>query len=360
MKIKSRLLFCFTSLVLVFTGIWLYLAFVPVVAESEGIVYYVKPGVTKKVLLTDLGDKNILPFPKLLAIFIFPQKSAQIKTGEYKFPYGATSFAIWKQITTGTGLYFHHFTIIPGWSFNQLRYELLREPSLKHHISGLNDKQIMEYLSDSRSLPEGLFYPDTYSYTRGVSDLSILKIAYQLMQKKLKLAWDHRDSQLPYRDEYEALVAASLIEKEAYLNAERPVIAGVLVNRLHNNMLLQFDPSVIYGLGQKYDGKIHKQNLSDQSIYNTYVHKGLPPTPIAIPSQSSIEAALHPQKHDYYYFVATGDGSHHFSKSLIEHTRTIADINKSPGFFNGAKVQGYIQQTLMKKIFQKVSYDNTR
>lgn len=328
-------------------GMWLYLRLVPIVNQEDGVVYYLRPGISKKVFLTDLGDKNILPYPTLLSMFVYPQKSSQLKTGEYKFPKGSTALSIWKQVTSGTGLYYHHFTIIPGWSFSQLRFELLQQPMLRHNIAGLNDKQILENLGDNIHVtPEGLFYPETYSYTRGVSDLTILRQAYELMQYKLKNAWQDRELNLPYNNEYEALIAASLIEKEAYLNGERPIIAGVLVNRLNNNMLLQFDPSVIYGLGQHYDGKIHKENLSQDSAYNTYLHKGLPPSPIAMPSQLSINAALHPIKHDYFYFVARGDGTHQFSKSLLEHNKAIAGVEKSTWYFNESKVKYYIYKTL--------------
>lgn len=330
-------------------GMWLYFCLVPVVTQEDGIVYYLKPGITKKIFIADLGDKNIITHPNLLALYAYAQKSAQLKKGEYKFPKGSTMLSIWKQVTSGTGLYYYHFTIIPGWSFNQLRFELLQQPSLKHNIAGFNDKQIMEYLGDQRLTPEGLFYPETYSYTRGASDLLILKQAYDLMQQKLKISWEKRETNLPYKNEYEALTAASLIEKEAYFNFERPIIAGVLINRLNNNMLLQFDPSVIYGLGQRYDGKIHKQNLSQDSVYNTYLHKGLPPTPIAIPGQLSIEAALHPKKHDYFYFVAKRDGTHQFSKNLLEHNKAIVEAARYPWFFNESKVKYYIHQTLVQK-----------
>lgn len=345
---KFRPFIIVTSVILFsMVGMWLYLSFFSIVTDEDGVIYYLKPGTSKKSLIADLSEKNILPHPIYLRLFIYLQKSALLKTGEYKFPKGSTAFSIWRQVTTGTGLYFHHFTIIPGWSFNQLRYELLQQSELKHIISGLNDKQIMEQLGEQTgTTPEGLFYPETYSYTRGVSDLSILKQAHELMEQKLKMAWDNRAIDLPYKDEYQALIAASLIEKEAYLNVERPIIAGVLINRLKHNMLLQFDPSVIYGLGQRYDGKIHKHNLAQDSEYNTYIHKGLPPTPIAIPSQYSIDAALHPEIHNYFYFVAKGDGSHQFSKSLLDHNKAIAAVDRYSWYFNESKVKNYIHQTI--------------
>lgn len=302
-----------------FISVWLYFLFAPVITQKEGYVYYLRPGTSKKTMVAELTQQGIISHPLFFSFFIYPQKNEQLKTGEYLFPKGATLYSIWNQITTGTGLYYRPFSIVPGWSFSQLRHALAQTQGLRHSTATLNDKQIMEHLGHATFAAEGEFFPDTYYYTRGISDLIILKHAFDLMQNKLTQAWQHRTTSLPYKNAYEALIAASLIEKEAYLNSERIVISGVLVNRLRKNMLLQFDPTVIYGLGQRYDGKIHKGNLLDNNPYNTYVHRGLPPTPIAMPSMNSIEAAMHPQQHDYLYFVAKGDGSHQFSKTLTEH-----------------------------------------
>lgn len=185
----------------------------------------------------------------------------------------------------------------------------------------------MSRISSSDVDPEGEFFPETYYYTKDVSDLVILKRAYDLMQSRLSEAWQMRAADLPYQNAYEALIAASLIEKEAYFASERPLIAGVLVNRLKKNMLIQFDPTVIYGLGLRYDGTIHKKDLLENTPYNTYVRKGLPPTPIAMPSMASIEAALHPDNTDYLYFVARKDKSHQFSKTLPEHHAAVATVS---------------------------------
>ena len=188
----------------------------------------------------------------------------------------------------------------------------------------------MNRLGDAALAPEGQFFPETYYYTKGSSDLVILKRAFDLMQSNLKEAWETRSPNLPYKNVYEALIAASLIEKEAYFDAERPVIAGVLVNRIRKNMLIQFDPTVIYGLGLRYNGKIHKQDLLENTPYNTYVHKGLPPTPIAMPGRTSINAALHPDNTDYLYFVARSDKSHQFSKTLFEHQAAVIKLMSNP------------------------------
>lgn len=309
-------------------GAWSYFILSPVVTQESGVVYYLKPGTSKPTLISDLASQGILTHPIAFSIFIYPQKSAHLKTGEYLLPKGASLLSIWRQMTTGKGLYYRSFTIIPGWSFATLRRQLLLTEYLRHTSQSFDDKQIMTFLGNPDLSPEGEFYPETYHYTRGVSDLIILKHAYQLMQLRLNAAWENRAPQLPFKDAYEALIVASLIEKEAYLNAERPIIAGVIINRLHQNMLLQIDPTVIYGMGDRYLGKIHKENLLEDTPYNTYIHKGLPPTPIAMPGQASLLAAMHPDPNDYYYFVAKGDGSHQFSKTLPEHNAAVQQAMK--------------------------------
>lgn len=318
---------CMISFLAVSIG--LYFLFAPVISKQEGYIYYLRPGTSKKTMLAELSQQGIISHPILFSLFIYPQRNAQLKTGEYLFPKGASPYSIWKQITTGTGFYYHAFSIIPGWSFNQLRHALDQAQGLRHITAHLNDQAIMEHLGYPMLAPEGEFFPETYHYTRGVPDFIILKRAFRLMQNKLTKAWESRASELPYKNAYEALIAASLVEKEAYLNSERIIIAGVLVNRLKKNMLLQFDPTVIYGLGERYNGKIYKENLLDNNPYNTYLHKGLPPTPIALPSQASIEAAMHPQQNDFLYFVAKGDGSHQFSKTLIEHNAAVSALKQS-------------------------------
>lgn len=343
---KKPLLYFIILSVCSFLGMGFYALYAPIVSQEGGISYFLKPGYSKKALIADLSRQHLIPYTWFFSLYTYPQKNVSLKTGEYLFPKGSTPVSIWKQVTTGKGLVYHPFTIIPGWSFNQLRRHLNQTPDLRHTTSVLDDKQIMERLGHPELAPEGEFFPETYFYTKGVSDLVILKRAFDLMQKKLKQAWESRAPGLPFKNEYEALTAASLIEKEAYLNAERPVIAGVLVNRIKKDMLLQFDPTVIYGLGQRYTGKIYKQDLVEDTAYNTYVHKGLPPTPIAMPGITSIEAAVHPQQHDYYYFVAKGHGAHQFSKTLPEHNDAVSAVHperqQTSFYFNETKIKTYL------------------
>jgi len=335
---KSRVIIVFIA---AFVAFWLYYLFTPAITQNDGLVYYLPAGTSKPTFVADLTEQGIITYPSIFSLFIYPQKTTQLKTGEYFFPKGTTLFSLWRQVITGTGLYYRSFTIVPGWTFAQLHEALLSTDTLKHTSKPMDNKQIMQAIGHIETNPEGQFYPETYHYTRGISDLIILKHAYDLMQVRLNEAWNARSPNLPYNNKYEALVAASLIEKEAFLNSERPIIAGVMVNRLHKNMLLQIDPTVIYGLGSRYDGKIHRNELLEDTPYNTYVHLGLPPTPIAMPGAASLDAAVHPQVNDYYYFVAKGDGSHQFSKTLPEHHIAVQSVLKQSDAGNVTTLNKY-------------------
>jgi len=199
-------------------------------------------------------------------------------------------------------------------------------PNLKHDTTRLTDQELLAKVAGADARfdgPEGLFFPDTYLFAKNVSDLSIYKQAHEMMMKRLKAAWDKREPGLPYKDPYQALVMASLVEKETGQKSERAMIAGVFVNRLKTGMLLQTDPSVIYGMGPKYDGKIRKKDLETDTPYNTYTRAGLPPTPIALPGVQSLAAALAPAKTEALYFVSRGDGTSHFSVNLNEHNKAV-------------------------------------
>ena len=216
-------------------------------------------------------------------------------------------------------------TFIEGWTFKQMREELNRAEGIEHVSMALTNEQILTQIGASETHPEGLFFPDTYYFTEGMSDMDILQRAYEAMHSKFEAAWASRVEGLPYQTPYQALIMASIIEKETGKAAERPLIAKVFLNRLKIGMRLQTDPTVIYGLGEKYDGNIHKQDLLKDTPYNTYTREGLPPTPIAMPGMAAIEAALHPDATSAaLYFVGKGDGSHAFSNTLEEHNRAVA------------------------------------
>lgn len=317
-----------TLTLVVLLGAWVYVLFTPTVDQKNGVVYYLSPGLSKATLIEELSQQQIVRHPIALSLFILPQANKELKTGEYLFPQGSSLFSIWRQITHGKGLYMRSFTIVPGTTFNQLRQALARTDTLRQITKGWSDQQVMAMLGQPNLSPEGQFFPESYYYTRGVQDLVILKRAFDLMQHRFEDAWLKRASGLPYKSSYDALITASLIEKEVRLDVERPLVASVVINRLNKNMLLQIDATVIYGLGDKYTGKIYKKDLLQDTIYNTYLHKGLPPTPIAMPGMSSIEAALHPAVSNYFYYVARGDGGHQFSQTLSQHNSAVAAAKK--------------------------------
>ncbi len=218
--------------------------------------------------------------------------------------------------------------LIEGWTFAQIRAALNASADLRHHSAELDDAQILVQLDVPEEQPEGLFFPDTYLFAKGSSDMAVLRRAYRAMQRHLKAEWEARNASLPYRTPYEALIMASIIEKETGLAAERDMIAGVLVNRLRIGMRLQTDPTVIYGLGDAFDGNLKKKHLLEDGPYNTYTRAGLPPTPIAMPGLASLKSALHPAKTESLYYVSRGDGSSHFSRNIDEHNRAVSKYQR--------------------------------
>ncbi len=214
-------------------------------------------------------------------------------------------------------------TFIEGKTFKEMRLRLTKNDAIKHTIQTLSDAEVMQLVGRGEPHAEGLFFPDTFYFDRGTLDTVILKRAYEIMQNKLEKAWQTRASNLPYKSSYEALIMASIVEKETGKASERKLIAGVFVNRLRIGMRLQTDPTIIYGMGDAYQGNIRRKDLMKDTPYNTYTRSGLPPTPIAMPGLASIEAALHPANTKALYFVGKGDGSHAFSNNLAEHNRAV-------------------------------------
>ena len=249
--------------------------------------------------------------------------AGRLHAGEYALTPGLTPQALLQNMASGRVLQ-HDFTIVDGWTFAELRTALDKATPLRHLTAGVDDATIMRKIGAPGEAPEGRFLPETYAYVKGDSDLDVLKRAYTDMHKTLDALWPGRDSGLPLNTPYDALILASIVEKETGRADERKRIAGVFVRRLESHMLLQTDPSVIYGMGASYDGNIHKRDLTTDTPYNTYTRPGLPPTPIALPGKPAIEAALHPAPGDELYFVAKGDGSHVFAHTLAEHDRNVA------------------------------------
>jgi UPF0755 protein len=248
--------------------------------------------------------------------------SDKLKVGEYELKPGLTIPQILSLIVEGK-THQYSITFPEGWTFKQILQRLGKHPDLKHTLDGLDNRAIMTKLKADKKHPEGLFFPDTYFFAKKTDELVILKKAYARMQKVLTQEWQGRDQNLPLEDAYQALILASIVEKETAAISERPLIAGVFVHRLRLGMMLQTDPTVIYGMGDNYQGNIHKQDLRKPTPYNTYVIKGLPPTPIAMPGKEAIHAALHPTKTNSLYFVARGDGTHIFSADLKKHNEAV-------------------------------------
>ncbi|WP_077038367.1 endolytic transglycosylase MltG [Pelomonas sp. KK5] len=262
--------------------------------------------------------------PRLLyEWFRWSGQARQIRAGSYEIHQGATPRELLAKMVRGDEV-LEQARIIDGWSFRQLRAALAKSPSLKPATASMSDAEIMAALgAPAGQAPEGRFYPDTYAYSRGVSDLTVLKRAYRAMQKKLDAAWAGRDTDLPLPNADAALTLASIIEKETGTASDRHLVAAVFVNRLKLGMPLQTDPTVIYGLGENFDGNLHKRDLQADSSFNTYLRPGLPPTPIAMPGGAALEAAVHPARSKALYFVARGDGSSEFSEDLAAHNRAV-------------------------------------
>jgi UPF0755 protein len=249
--------------------------------------------------------------------------AGRLHAGEYATPVGITPRQLLANMAAGRVLQ-RNFTIVDGWTFRDLRAALGKAEKLGHATLGLDDAAIMQKIGAPGEQPEGRFLPETYAYVKGDSDLDILKRAHAAMAKTLDELWPQRDKSLPLATPYDALILASIVEKETGRADERAKIAGVFVRRLENHMLLQTDPTVIYGMGESYQGKIHKVDLTTDTPYNTYTRPGLPPTPIALPGKPAIVAALHPEPGTALYFVARGDGTHVFADTLAEQSRNVA------------------------------------
>lgn len=295
----------------------------PSVNPSIAVYVDVKSGSSLKYVAQQLADAGVINHPNYF-IFVIRVRDAShaVQAGEYLFAPSLSPEKIYLQLKHGKVMQ-HAVTLVEGWTFNQFMIDLTNQPLLKHDLQGLTPQQIMQKLGLSQFSPEGWFYPDTYFYARGMSEQTLLLKAYKTMQTQLNQAWAGREQGLPYQTPYEALIAASIIEKESAVPAERHLVASVVVNRLRRGMPLQMDPTIIYGLGPSFNGNITTKDLRLDTPYNTYLHKGLPPTPIAMPGMSSIDAALHPASTPYLYFVANGNGTHQFSESLAQHDKAV-------------------------------------
>ncbi len=294
----------------------------PLVIPADGYHYELEGGKTISHLTQDLANKEILMHPRWLGWYARYYHKEKIHSGEYFFNAGITPLRLLEKLNNGEVI-LHQVTLLEGWNFRQIISALDGQPALSHQLSHKTSTEQLAILNLPISHPEGWFYPDTYTFSKGTSDVELLTQAYKRMRKTLDEMWATKAVNLPYANDYQALIMASIVEKETGSAGEREQIAGVFVRRLQQGIRLQTDPTVIYGMGANYIGKIGKDDLIRPSQYNTYVINGLPPTPIATPSKASLYAALHPAAGDALYFVAKGDGTSEFSATLAEHQRAV-------------------------------------
>lgn len=298
---------------------WAWSRPLPSMAET----HVVKPGTSMRAFTHELYNKGLVPDRYSLVVLAYLRGQARhLKAGEYRFAAGMTPRELLDQVVAGRVVEYP-LALIEGWTFEQVREALRAAPKLTHTLDGLSPDEIMAQLGQPGGHPEGQFYPDTYYYSAGMTDIALLQRAYQRMQSRLQREWLTRDPELPLRTPYEALILASIVEKETGRADERQMIAGVFVNRLRKGMRLQSDPTVIYGLGPSFDGNLRVRDLQRDTPYSTYTRRGLPPTPIAMPGGEALAATMHPLQTQALYFVARGDGSHHFSESLQEHNNAV-------------------------------------
>ncbi|MES2824701.1 MAG: endolytic transglycosylase MltG [Pseudomonadota bacterium] len=294
----------------------------PLTIPVDGYYYDLGSGKSISHLTQDLANKNILTHPRWLGWYARYYQKEKIHTGEYFFPVGITPLQLLEKLNKGD-VVLHQVTLLEGWTFRQIIAALNEQPELTHQLTHKTMAEQLAILNLPISHVEGWFYPDTYRFTKGTSDVELLRQSYKVMRKTLDEMWATKAANLPYANDYQALIMASIVEKETGWAGEREQVAGVFVRRLQQGMRLQTDPTVIYGMGADYAGKISKNDLVRANQYNTYVINGLPPTPIATPSKASLYAALHPAPGNALFFVAKGDGTSEFSATLIEHQRAV-------------------------------------
>lgn len=330
-KRNLKLLVSFSIIVMLFF-VWDSYRFMQAAMDlpEQGLNYTFKRGSTASHLTIDLANKKIISQPLYFKLWSkLSGKSKRLQAGEYVFEQGLTPFSLLEKMSQGN-VKLYAFTIIEGWNFKQMMQAVQSDKRIVHELpKKITNESVMQSLGYSGVHPEGRFYPDTYRYPAGTTDVQFLKRAYQQMEKHLDNEWQARAKGLPLKTAYEALTLASIVEKESAEASERPVISGVFINRLIKNMRLQTDPTVIYGLGDKYKGDIRFRHLRQDTPYNTYTRKGLPPTPIAMPGLQAIRAALNPEATEYLYFVATGEGGkHYFSSTNAEHQRAVTKYQR--------------------------------
>jgi UPF0755 protein len=294
----------------------------PVLAAGESQIYEIRPGTSLRKIALGLERRGILRHSLYwLLLAQLEGKAHSIKAGEYQLGGPLTPQTLLDRLVAGSTRQFS-LTLVEGWTFKQVMHAVAGHPAIKHTLR--DDVGLMTRLGKPGVHPEGWFFPDTYHFPRGTTDLQFLRRSHEAMKEHLYQIWKTRDADLPLRMPYEALILASIVEKETALPDERSLVAAVLLSRLKKGMRLQTDPTVVYGLGNRYDGDIRGRDLRLDTPYNTYTRKGLPPTPIAMPGKAALEAAVHPAQTDALFFVAKRGGGHRFSATYEEHRRAVS------------------------------------
>lgn len=283
----------------------------------------IKPGYGLRTIAAELQRATGLSAVGFEVLSKLTSSSTKLRAGVYEVHTHDSPWRILDKMVRGESR-LESLVIVEGWTFSQMRSAVEKHPAIRPELKGLAQRDWWQALSLPVAYPEGVFFPDTYLFAPGTSDRQIYLLAYNAMQRELNRAWDQRNAGLPLRNAYDALILASIVEKETGQEADRGKIAGVFINRLKIGMRLQTDPTVIYGLGDKFDGNLRRRDLEADSAYNTYTRAGLPPTPIALPGRAALLAAVNPDPTPALYFVARGDGSSQFSNTLDEHNRAVA------------------------------------
>lgn len=325
-----RLLGLLLVAVLIFVGWMGYFAISPIELKTSSVDFTIKAGSPLRVASRQIEEAGVaMSAWQFTLLGRALGRAAEIKAGSYEVSQGITPMKLLDKLTRGDVTQ-AEIVLLEGWTFRQMRSALDAHPDVQHQTAGWTERQIMDKLG-IEGPAEGRFFPDTYLFARGSGDLEILRRSHRQMNKVFLAEWEGRDPGLPYASSYEALIMASIVEKETGQPQDRIKVASVFLNRLKRGMLLQTDPSVIYGLGEKFDGNLRKRDLLADGPYNTYMRPGLPPTPIAMPGLASIQAVMHPASTELLYFVARGDGSSHFSRTLDEHNRAVAKYQLRKG-----------------------------
>lgn len=322
-KLRTKLIAGALVILAILLGIVLDFVYSPLSLPRTPLEFSLEPGSSLKSAAAQMQRVGVLDERTSFVLFArILGKTRQIKFGNYQLEKPISRLELLDMISSGRSEQ-SQLTVVEGSSFRDFRAALNAHPKLRHDSALLSEQELLQRIGATEAVAEGLFFPDTYNFASGSSDLRVLQRAYHLMQQRLSHVWEEREAGLPVTSPYQVLILASIVEKETGQGTDRPMIAAVFSNRLRIGMRLQTDPTVIYGLGESFDGNLRRRDLTADTPYNTYTRKGLPPTPISLPGLASLQAVVHPAQTRALYFVAKGDGSSHFSNTLSEHNRAV-------------------------------------